>query len=343
MPVERKRPSPYTARGRGPMDRQDGLRAVTYYEELGISPRATPEAIQQAYRHVARLLHPDQQADEHLRQLAENQMKRLNHVRAVLSDPRQRLEYDRDVLGPRREKPAAGRRFVWGLLAATAVAALAWLGTMPRPARVLEIPSTAPPARPAPAAHKREVAGRQVPMHKRRRAAAYSPQAEGRVKRAFQDGDGMDQMPEAPPEIRASLPAWSGSEATRLPPPRRHGLEGTWFYGPQSLSHAPAGVYPPEFIEVVIRADNDILKGRYRARYRIADRAISGEVRLQFEGAVAADGGRVPWTGPGGARGEILLRLLAENSLQLEWVASELGAQMDLAAGRAILTRRQER
>jgi curved DNA-binding protein CbpA len=75
---------------------------MTYYEELGLTPTASTEAIRQAYKNVARLWHPDQFQDEKLREAAECQMKRLNHVVAVLTDPIERMHYDADVEAAKR-------------------------------------------------------------------------------------------------------------------------------------------------------------------------------------------------------------------------------------------------
>ncbi len=70
---------------------------MNYYEELGLTPDATPEEIHQAHRQLTKLLHPDQQTDETLRRLAEAQMRRLNSIVDVLSDTDSRKQYDKGV------------------------------------------------------------------------------------------------------------------------------------------------------------------------------------------------------------------------------------------------------
>jgi curved DNA-binding protein CbpA len=67
---------------------------MTYYEELGVTPKATQEEIRRAFRNASRLLHPDLQQDPGLRQLAEMQMRRLNEVVDTLCDEGRRAEYD---------------------------------------------------------------------------------------------------------------------------------------------------------------------------------------------------------------------------------------------------------
>src|SRR5208337_1997134 len=68
---------------------------MDHYEELGLDRRASPEEIRQAYKRLARLLHPDLCGDEPVRQLADLQMKRLNAVLALLTNPAERTDYDR--------------------------------------------------------------------------------------------------------------------------------------------------------------------------------------------------------------------------------------------------------
>src|SRR5271157_1875371 len=70
---------------------------MNYYEELGLTPEATPEEIHQAHRKLTKLLHPDQQTDETLRRIAEAQMRRLNSIVDVLSDSDSRKQYDKGV------------------------------------------------------------------------------------------------------------------------------------------------------------------------------------------------------------------------------------------------------
>jgi curved DNA-binding protein CbpA len=67
---------------------------VNFYDELGVARSASTDEIRQAYKTLARLVHPDQCADEKLRSLAEIQMKRLNQIVALLADPEERRRYD---------------------------------------------------------------------------------------------------------------------------------------------------------------------------------------------------------------------------------------------------------
>ncbi len=116
---------------------------MTLYEELGVPPDASPEAIREAYRNVARLLHPDSQTNPLLKESAEAQMKRINHLHDILCDPERRRRYDQELAEPAERggaiiirtanPPEASRTsngtLVW--LAATAICAgfIVWLAT----------------------------------------------------------------------------------------------------------------------------------------------------------------------------------------------------------------------
>lgn len=67
---------------------------MTYYDELGVDCDVSTEEIRQAYKVMARLLHPDGQTDERLKRMAERQMQRLNGILETLIDPQRRRNYD---------------------------------------------------------------------------------------------------------------------------------------------------------------------------------------------------------------------------------------------------------
>jgi curved DNA-binding protein CbpA len=70
---------------------------ITYYEELGVENTASADEIRDAFRALARLLHPDQQTDPQLKEIAERQMRKLNRVHGVLSDVSRRAAYDESL------------------------------------------------------------------------------------------------------------------------------------------------------------------------------------------------------------------------------------------------------
>jgi curved DNA-binding protein CbpA len=83
---------------------------MNYYEEFGIPRDASTAKIRQAYKTLARVLHPDAHPDEALKGMAERQMKRLNTMLETLLDPDMRRAYDASLFeaGHRRRVPPAG-------------------------------------------------------------------------------------------------------------------------------------------------------------------------------------------------------------------------------------------
>ena len=82
---------------------------MNYYEEFGIPRDASAAKIRQAYKTLARVLHPDAHPDEALKAMAERQMRRLNAMLDTLLDPDRRRAYDASVFeaAHRRNMPPA--------------------------------------------------------------------------------------------------------------------------------------------------------------------------------------------------------------------------------------------
>jgi curved DNA-binding protein CbpA len=68
---------------------------VDHYQVLGVSPSATGVEIREAYRRLARLVHPDTAPEWEDREESTKRMMMLNEAYAVLRDPLRRAAYDR--------------------------------------------------------------------------------------------------------------------------------------------------------------------------------------------------------------------------------------------------------
>ncbi len=173
---------------------------------------------------------------------------------------------------------------------------------------------------PAPVAPERENAARPVPVRSRNLATA--------------------ENTEVPSEKSSGVPGdeASGSDGpAEAPSP----LAGMWIYGGDSGAGAQVGMYPPEYIEMRVESADGELRGHYRGRYRVLDQAIGPEVAFSFRGKPTGDEARVVWEGTGGSRGEARLRLLTEETMEVEWHATRLNSPSSLVAGSAELTRRK--
>ncbi len=88
--------------------------ARSYYEVLGVSPLASPDAIRRAYRQRAREVHPDRSSTSGPGQDdvdgTGRAMQELNEAWRVLRDPARRAVYDQSLVAPvtlpRRSGPA---------------------------------------------------------------------------------------------------------------------------------------------------------------------------------------------------------------------------------------------
>ena len=68
---------------------------MNFYETLNVAPKATVEEIEQAYRQLARMAHPDFHQGQG--EVSEDRMKVLNLIRDTLTDPERRAKYDAEL------------------------------------------------------------------------------------------------------------------------------------------------------------------------------------------------------------------------------------------------------
>jgi hypothetical protein len=348
---------------------------LSLYDDLGIPRTATLEEIRQAHRALVRLLHPDRIQDEYTRRIAETTLKKINAAFAVLSDAAHREAYDRQLgqaggsplpqapraswLWKRANLPWLYRNLLWigGTLAGLAV--IFWvLGSEEQaPRTVSHTAATSPVAAAAPSTKDPQplVRAARVAEPKPVKAAAHPRQGEMRrepPRKPIEPPRTQAKHPAliAPPEIARAEPDLLPpppelpTAAPPIPPPAsKPTLDGLWVYlKPAQSSKRGNSLYPPEFIELQLREVNGVLRGRYSARYQVADRPISPEVRFQFEGdAASATPATFNWTGNGGSRGEVRLHKVGDQQLQVLWFTTQPGPEIGLSSGSATLIRRQ--
>jgi curved DNA-binding protein CbpA len=352
---------------------------ITFYEELGLAPGAYPEEIRDAYRSLVRLLHPDQQTDPQLKAIAEKQMRKLNRSYAVLSDPARRLRYNEilnheqgpPILVDSRSAPDMRRiagRMSWIAAIVFSAGLLVWLAweSTPGPQTLARDPGGLMPAQPyspAPISRSSIIASQDLQISQLRsdlRAVSGERDAAIRELTRLQESSPAPESggavlpeatdPAAPAVTPADVPVTPRSVVfTDLPAPRveplgNQRLAGFWFYAkpPQGQLNKNRALYRPEYIEATIWEENSVIHGKYRSRFQIADRGISPDVNFSFAGTPIGSQITCPWTGPGGARGDLTLKLVSDNSMRIDWTASDLGSHQGLNSGTAILTRRIE-
>ena len=357
---------------------------ITFYEELGVAPDASPQEIRDAFRLFVRLLHPDQQTDPLLRDIAEKQMRKLNRVYAVLSDPESRRAYDEvldlDVSPPiivnSSESPdfrQLAARLSWVAAIVVSAGLLFWLasystpGTQSRASDPGSTQARTPPVATPPQgkiAVDRNSAATQISQLRADLRAVVAErddaireldklrgEAENQPAPAFPAGSSspVGGTQSTGPLTLTELPAASRppTPAVSAPPRSEHAANrkfaGFWFYAkpPEGQTNKNRSLYLPEYIEATITEDNGLIHGRYRSRFVIADRAISPDVNFTFTGTANGVQCNCQWTGAGGAKGDVTMKLTSENSLRFDWIANDPGNQ-GLVSGTAILTRRME-
>ena len=147
--------------------------------------------------------------------------------------------------------------------------------------------------------------------------------------------------PQAPalPAVAAELPK---KTETFGPPPilkaQSTSISGKWLYVPTS-DDGKKSLYAPEYIELRINNRAGLVRGKYYGKYRVSDRAISSEINFQFEGRQGDTVSILPWASTNGAKGELRLKRLSDESLEVNWITTTFGQSNTLASGTAVLYR----
>ena len=74
----------------------------TYYDWLEVSPKASPEVIEKAYKALVKKYHPDLQENKNTQ--SEELIKKINEAYDVLSDKEKRNAYDERLLAEEHER-----------------------------------------------------------------------------------------------------------------------------------------------------------------------------------------------------------------------------------------------
>ncbi|MGC9950108.1 MAG: DnaJ domain-containing protein [Bryobacteraceae bacterium] len=299
---------------------------MNYYEELAVAEDASLEEIRQAYRVLARLLHPDNQPDHRLKSAAERQMVRLNEILATLADPEKRRKYDenlckqfalREAVLPPPPAPTRLLRRQWPWILACCILLCVGLwyldsnesgghsadrGPAPASGRSAQPNQIAPPESTSVKAGGRPLNENRPPKSPLARPKAPPPKNFNPAGNA-EPAQAANQLPDA----SESLAAVAGEATETAPPlvqahqtapeapaqshltterPAAPAFAGQWFYAPGAQNAQTPGMYPPEFIEFFLSEDRGVLSGKYWARYRIPDKPISPEVQFRVFGAL---------------------------------------------------------
>ena len=297
---------------------------MNFYEEFGVSNDASVEEIRQAYKTLARVLHPDNQPDEKLRAVAACQMKRLHEVLDTFLDPQKRRAYDESLAAAAYSNAAlhwalhadnqpsvrsqsefglaesALHHWSWILIGCMILGSGYWYLTARVPVAAESVPAAvaSPPSATDHALRPIEEAAAKY--------ASADPAGRNRVSPV-----GRAALPERPSAAKPELPGLPDIPAPKaaafsgLPPAAAYSAGAPVVREPETAPsvanagkssfagdwlYAPAvekpdpHLYPPVDIEFQLAEKDGMLDGQYRGRYKVPDAAVSQDVIFQVQG-----------------------------------------------------------
>ena len=170
--------------------------------------------------------------------------------------------------------------------------------------------------------------------------AATVAQGEGAASSGPAISAGVELRAPVVPE-QATEAAWAEPSTKPNPKTEEWRFAGNWLYVPQAEG-AAGTAYPAEYVELLLTEENGDLVGRYRAKHKVSDKAVPGEVDLRIRGAAPSGRkGRAEWTSGSGAKGVMEMTLRRPGLMNVAWWTTEFGRREELTSGSAVLVWQQ--
>ena len=332
-------------------DRQQENSALTHYDDLGLAAGASGEEIREAYLNLVRLLHPDLSSEPSLKRFSENQLKRVSRAYAVLSDPARRRRYDAQLAGPDEagadeeepEEPVHEKRSVgrsrarawitlgWLICAFAGIIGIGWYVSQQAGEPSAPVQVNAAPPVPA-------TTGVQSPAGPSDAADKPADLDALRTDLAAAKAE-RDHALEQTVLQAKELDFLTGRVLGGRPTPGTTRLAGVWVLPASKIATVPSA-FTPESVDLILSAQQDSVEGRFRARYPGMGAPDPPMVRFYLEGKIQDDVADAHWVGEDGSKGEIQLKLVSDNALQLVWSTTQPGKQSGPDTGTLALVRK---
>jgi hypothetical protein len=292
---------------------------MNYYEEFGVPRDASAAKVRQAYKTLARVLHPDTHPDEALKAMAERQMRRLNAILDTLLDPDRRRAYDASLLESTHRQSLPSKEMGRRRADTHRYLRLCWRLQVMRERAVL-------------AAGARHASRRPRLMQAARRHWFWI------LTGLMMAGTGVWYVAAGDSAVADVAPA--ESSLANSGDARAGTWAGSWFFVSQPEDAPDADPNAPSYIELRLVEEHGNLTGNYRARYRIPDQALPTEVGFRAEGkAPSGNSAKLVWASDDGAQGQVELTLRSSDLMRVGWWTTAPGPRAALTSGTATLVR----